>query len=63
MIRFKVDRLGHSSGAEILSHSGSQWLDAQTMATFNNAQMPPFPPNTPENEATLTITVSYMLLR
>ena len=63
VIRFKVDRFGHSSGAEILQRSGSQWLDAQTMATFNNTQLPPFPPNTPENEATLTLTVSYMLLR
>jgi len=62
IIRFKVDRYGHTSGGEILTRSGSQWLDAQSMATFNNAQLPPFPSNTPENEATITLTIDYILL-
>lgn len=63
VIRFKVNRFGRTSGAEILSHSGSQWLDAQAMATFGHTQLPPFPTNTPEDEATLTLTLSYQLIR
>ncbi len=62
VIRFKVDRNGHTSGAQILSRSGSQWLDMQSMATWNNARLPPFPTNTPENEATITVTIDYILI-
>jgi protein TonB len=61
-IRFKVDRSGHTTGGQILSASGSQWLDLQTMATWNNAHLPPLPFNTPENEATVTVTIDYILL-
>jgi protein TonB len=59
VIRFDVDRNGWTSGAEILQHSGSQWLDMQTMATFGHAHLPPLPPTTPQDHATLTLTVRY----
>ncbi len=61
VLRFRVNRQGRTSGAEIISRSGSQWLDQQALATFNNARLPPFPSNTPEDEATVTISINYML--
>jgi TonB family protein len=63
VIRFKVNRLGRTSGAEIISRSGSQWLDMQAIATFGNARLPPLPTNTVGNETTLTITINYQLIR
>lgn len=62
VIRFKVNRIGQTSGAEIISRSGSQWLDMQAIATFGHARLPPFPTNTPENEATLTLTINFQLI-
>jgi TonB family protein len=61
VIRFDVSRTGQTSNAEILKHSGSQWLDLQTMATFGHARLPPLPPTTPEDHATITLTVRYIL--
>lgn len=63
VITFKVARNGQVSGFQILQHSGSQWLDLQTTATFGHAKLPPFPPTTPEDEATLTLHVVYALYR
>jgi protein TonB len=63
IIRFTVNRQGRTSRAEIVSRSGSMALDLQAVATFSNVRLPPFPFNTPENEATLTLTINYMLLR
>ncbi len=59
VVTFKVARTGQVSGFQILQHSGSQWLDVQTTATFAHAKLPPFPPTTPEDEATLTVHVLY----
>ncbi|MDR3522672.1 MAG: energy transducer TonB [Acetobacteraceae bacterium] len=63
VVRFDVDRLGHVSHYEQLQTSGSRPLDLVTRATFANAQLPPFPYNTPENTATLTLSVTYSLIR
>ncbi len=63
VIRFNVNRVGHVSGAKIISHSGSQWLDAQAMATFGNARLPPLPFNVPEDMKTVTISINYQLIR
>lgn len=62
ILRFKVNRQGRVSGAEIVGRSGSQWLDAQSIATWGNAHLPPFPNNTPENEATVTISINFILI-
>jgi len=63
IIRFDVDRNGHVSNYQQLQSSGSRPLDLVTRATFANAQLAPFPYNTPENTATLTVTVTYSLIR
>ena len=59
IIRFDIDRRGYTSNPEILQHSGSRWLDLQTVATFGHTRLPSFPINTPEDTATLTLTVRY----
>jgi outer membrane biosynthesis protein TonB len=58
-----VNRLGHTSRAEIISRSGSQWLDMQAIATFGNASLPPLPTNMVGNGTTLTLTINYHLIR
>lgn len=63
VIRFRVNRQGRTSGAEILSRSGSQWLDMQAIATFSNASLPPLPTNMVGNGTTLTLTINYHLIR
>ncbi len=60
-IHVKVDRYGHVHLVELESSSGSQWLDLGAQATFRGAQLPPFPPSTPEPEADLDITIDYIL--
>jgi protein TonB len=63
VIRFNVNRLGRTSGAQIMSRSGSQWLDMQAMATFANARLPPLPTNMVGDSTTLTLTINYQLIR
>lgn len=60
-IRVKVNRTGKVLEVELLSRSGSTWLDAASLATFRGRMLPPFPTNTPENEAMLTLTINYLL--
>ena len=62
VIRFHVDRHGAVSDYELLQSSGSKALDTMTRSTFAYAKLPPFPFNTPENDATLTIHVLYELI-
>ncbi len=60
-IHVKVDRYGIVHGVELLSSSGSQWLDLGAQGTFRGAHLPPFPPSTPEPDADLDITIQYVL--
>ena len=62
IIRFNINRLGRTSGAQIVSHSGSQWLDMQAIATFSNARLPPLPTNMVGDGTTLTLTINYQLI-
>ncbi len=62
-VHLVVDRDGHVEAIELRSRSGSQWLDMGALATFRGAQLPPFPPTTPEERANLDITINYILLR
>lgn len=62
-IHVHVDRYGHVSEVNIMSRSGSQWLDAAALAVFRNAVLPPFLPGTPEPAADLDIDIDYILLR
>lgn len=62
-VRLLVDRSGRVREAELEMRSGSQWLDMGSLAIFRNAMLPPFPPATSQNEATLHLTLNYILIR
>ncbi len=44
-IRFTTDRAGNVTGLRLLGGSGSPFLDQAWLGLFQNAQLPPFPPN------------------
>jgi TonB family protein len=60
-IRFDVAKNGMTSQAELIHSSNSRWLDAAAVGTFSRVHLPPLPPTTPEDHATITITIRYIL--
>jgi TonB family protein len=62
-LHVRVDRYGRVLLVEMESSSGSTWIDAGAQATFRGANLPPFPPSTPEPVADLDLTISYILIR
>jgi TonB family protein len=61
-IRVVLDRSGKVHSVELESRSGSQWIDMGSLAIFRGATLPPFPPSTPQNEATLHLTLNFILI-
>ena len=61
-ITIRVDRYGHVRVLDMLSRSGSQWIDMAAMATFRGADLPPFPPGSPDDEITVDLTINYILV-
>lgn len=57
-----VDRFGHVELVELVSRSGSQWLDMASTGVFRGAHLPPFPPETPEPRADIDLTIHYILI-
>jgi periplasmic protein TonB len=62
-VRLHVDRSGQVKEVELVSRSGSQWLDMGSLAIFRGAKLPPFPPSTPQNQADLVLTLNFYLIR
>jgi len=62
-IRLLLDRTGRVHSVEMEMRSGNQWLDLASLAVFRDAKLPPFPLATPQNEATLHLTIQYVLIR
>jgi TonB family protein len=62
-LRILVDRTGQVHSVVLEMRSGSQWLDLGSLAIFRDAKLPPFPLSTPQNEATLHLTIDYILIR
>lgn len=62
-IRFVVSRDGQVSGLQLINRSGSQFLDLGAQALLRNAQLPPFPPGNAEPNATIDLTINYVLIR
>jgi periplasmic protein TonB len=62
-IHVVVNRYGKVLGVELIGRSGSQWLDLAAQAVFRGANLPPFPPATPEPQADLDLTINYLLYR
>ena len=63
VIQVVVDRYGRVHAVDLESRSGSQWLDMAAQAVFRGANLPPFPPGTPNDEVTLDLRINYMLVR
>ena len=62
-LRVRVERSGRVREVTLEMRSGSQWLDMGSLAIFRDAMLPPFPPSTPQNEATLYLTLNFILIR
>ncbi len=62
-LHLKVDRTGHVTAVNIVSGSGSQMIDAAALGTWRGARLSPFPTNTPEDSADITIDLNYILYR
>jgi protein TonB len=61
-LRILMDRTGRVQSVELEMRSGSRWLDMGSLAIFRDAKLPPFPLSTPQNEATLHLTIDYILI-
>ena len=62
-LRVRVDRSGRVREVTLEMRSGSQWLDMGSLAIFRDAMLPPFPPSSPQSEATLYLTLNFILIR
>lgn len=58
-----IDRYGKVLSVELVTPSGSQWLDLSTQGMFRGAHVPPFPQGTKEDTATIDQTIHYILHR
>ncbi len=62
-IQIVVDRYGRVNELELLSRSGSQWLDMAAQGVFRGAKLPPLPPDTTDPQITVELTIDYILYR
>lgn len=63
VVRFEVDRQGRVQSVRLTTRSGSQWLDINSTALLRDRTIPPFPPGTESNSATIDLTINYVLVR
>ena len=62
-VELEIDRFGKVLSVELVTPSGSQWLDLSTQGMFRGAHVPPFPQGTKENTANIDQTIHYVLRR
>jgi TonB family protein len=62
-LRVVVDRSGRVRSVDLEIRSGSEDLDIGSLAMFRDAMLPPFPAAVTANEATLHLTLDFVLLR
>ena len=60
-IQLTVNRSGKVENVQIVSRSGSQWLDMAAVGTWRNAQLPPFTNEMREDRITFPIPITYYL--
>jgi protein TonB len=61
VIRFTIDRSGRVSDANIVGTSGSERLDAATLALVRSASLPALPAAMTQTRITITTSVRYTL--
>jgi TonB family protein len=62
-IQLTVNRSGKVEDVEVVSRSGSQWLDMAAVGTFRGAQLPPFTNEMRQDRLTFPIPITYYLIR
>lgn len=62
-IQLTVNRSGRVENVEVLSRSGSQWLDMAALATWRNAKLPPFTSEMREDRITFPVPIQYFLIQ
>ena len=62
-IQIVVNRLGRVQSVEVLSRSGSPWLDMAAVGTWRNAQLAPLPAENNDPTITIPLTINYLLIR
>ncbi len=62
-VQLVINRSGKVEEAEIISRSGSPFLDMAALSTWRGAQLAPFPAENPKPRETIEITINYLLLR
>lgn len=62
-IQLTVNRSGRVENVEVLSRSGSQWLDMAALATWRNAKLPPFTNEMREDRITFPVPIQYFLIQ
>ena len=63
VIRVVATADGRVQSATLLSRSGSQWLDMAARALFDDAVLPPIPPDVANPTFSFDLTIHYILLR
>lgn len=58
-----LDRTGHVKSVRLTGQSGSYSLDAATTGMFQNAKLPPVPPDMKGDHFDIDLTINYMLIR
>ncbi len=59
----QINRAGKVLSVELVTRSGSQWLDLSSTGMFRNARVPPFPADVTGDTATIDQTIHYILRR
>ena len=61
-VEITVDRTGRVTAADLVSRSGSRWLDMAAIGTFRGARLPPLPAEV-DAPYKVTLNIHYLLLR
>jgi TonB family protein len=62
-VQVEIDHFGHVLNVDMVSRSGSQWLDLAWLGQWRHATVPSFPQGTMGDTTTLQYTINYILIR
>jgi len=62
-IEIVVARSGHVDAVELVTRSGSIWLDLGAQAVFRGAKVPALPYDAPDDQITVELNIRYVLVR
>ncbi|MEJ1977389.1 MAG: energy transducer TonB [Acetobacteraceae bacterium] len=62
-VQVQIDHYGNVLSVDMVSRSGSQWLDLAWLGEWRHAKVPSFPQGTMGDTTTLQYTINYILIR